>query len=356
MTNTPPPVHDKVGIGIKRIVVSDEVSYSYQIELINQIRYLGVKVIDDPENLNRVKKTKKIRFVSTAVQLGRLAVVTRGNAAYDHDGFAEVYLPGEMIIKRNLEETNEWRIVEIASNPGFIEVFFIKQIPSNDENIAETLKAIFTYYIYVEDPIKLLSQHSNWDAVNGNDYIVNRIEELVTDTIKNYVQGDIQVWSAEDINQVADNLKIYLDSKLKVWGLRMRPDFIAVREIPESIYALIFSCIRAENTLAEESAAQYRSVGLSNEAIVKIQTDSRNNNDGLGLFNFISNKVNNNQKLVEYFRSNREFLPIVQYIEILISQNNDERQIALINQIIRKKFLNPNICNGEWLELSSKLE
>lgn len=354
-TIVPPQVQEPVSTGIKQVKINDEVSYSYQIDLIKQIRFIGAQVIENPTN--KKKRIKKIRFVSTDVKLGRLAVVTRGDAVYDHDGFAEVYLPGEMIIKRNLADTNEWKIIEVASNPGSMEVHFNSQIISLEEYAREILHASINYFTYVEDPIKLLSQNSSWDTQNGQAMLVASIENIITNTIMNFTESEINIWSAEDFNLIADKLKIILDSKFKEWGLRIRPDFIATREIPESIYTLIFSCIKAEKILTKDNAAKLREFGLSGEDIVKIQSDSKNNAPGLGLFNYVSTleKISVNPKLVQHIQSISEYKPIGDLIQ-LIGKDIEERKLALFTQIIRKKFLNPKICSGEWLDLASKRE
>lgn len=350
MTNTPPPPQMNTinVVGINQLSIKDrEVILTYQLNMVKQIRYIGAA----PAGNGKKRKNSKRALLSTSVPLGCLAVVTHGNAVYDHDGYPEVYLPGELIVRRNLTQENEWRIIEIAFYPGYFELAFEKPLYSLVQGLPEMAKALFNFGLYVEDPVKLLANHSNWDTAEGNQYLIQRVVQVIAQSVENYIQGEIQVWSVADVNSVAEGLLAFLNSKLVSWGLKMRPDFTAVRKFPDSISRIIFAFRQAEIELLEENARALHELDVPDEAIVKIQIDARQFGVGAGLFNYLAANLGQSAAFDRFFAARMdEYTVIVDYLRYARAARANSQELSLVNQILRSYFLHPNLSVGEWLE------
>ena len=98
-----------------------------------------------------------------SVPIGRVAVLSHDQEAFDHDALPEVYLAGETIAKSRLRKGTQCVVAELAECPGTVSVTVTQRLAGISLTDNDLAFVKFLYHVRLEDPIKLLSRVADFN-------------------------------------------------------------------------------------------------------------------------------------------------------------------------------------------------
>lgn len=242
------------------------------------------------------------------IQLGSVGLAIRDGDPYDHDGFPEVYLPGETISKNPYAEDRQTIVALLAFRLKEIYVKVSQWLPgiSTDEDDRAIVE--FSFLPQLVDPIKLLNTEKNWDKEDGNERLAQTLTTLVKRDVMGVVEQSLNVlpifiWQLPDIEKLAGIMFSRLNNKLKAWGLRLCQETFPRRKYPQNLLEIAYQLKIAENEiLAGEQSTLPQRFELDATRFGRIKSISKKYGAGIGLLVILTeSRMNPLRALIEWF-------------------------------------------------------
>lgn len=313
------------------------VDVSFDIELILSVYTLGGKG----------------RPGRASVPIGRVAVVSHDQEAFDHDSLPEVYLAGETITRSRFRRDAECVVIELAEYPGTVTVNLTQRLAGVSLTDGEMASARFLYHLRTEDPIKLLSREPKWMTSDGAERLKTRVKELVNDELYATLSDSIYLWSHPDIREVSGSIFSRLDRTLKAWGLRLESEVPGYRVYPPLLYEVVLQFKESEIDLLEmEPAEKYlllERLGLQNADLLKIQNISAQKGLGAGLFSAAKDRKKQIDPFIEWLASEEQMARAAAgFLRGVYSGDHSTQDVELTEQVVLAAFRHPMLGLGEW--------
>jgi hypothetical protein len=295
------------------------------------------------------------------VPLGQVFVLTYGQGSFDQDGFAEVYLAGEVVRVRNRRGDIPAIVAALAEFPGVIQCSvrqLLAAISLSDQDLAT---ASFDLPVRMEDPVQTL-KHSRgkWMSAEDRQTINTEIEEYVKQGLDELLHDPIQIWSGSK-DAVKNIVFGRLDQRLANWGLRLVPNSVSLdRRFPVNLSEIVLQFHKAEQEILDaatpdEKEQILRETGLSLDDTVFIRSAAGDKNAGTGIGLFLKlreKKLSGNpqlrEKMVKWLSTFAGSMA-AGFVNNLYSGQYSEVDISLSEQVLLASFRNPILALGEYL-------
>jgi hypothetical protein len=292
------------------------------------------------------------------VQLGSVGLAIRDGDPYDHDGFPEVYLPGETISKNPYadEEKTIAALLAFRMKEIYIKVSqFLPGISTNEDDVAI---AEFSFLPQLVDPIKLLNTEKDWDKQDGNELLRQTLTDLVKRDVVGVVSQSINltplaIWLSPRIEQIAGVMFSRLNGKLKAWGLRLCQETFPRRKYPSSLLEIAYQLKLAEKDIIEagdQQSALLSRLGIDAAHFGRIKSISNEYGAGVGLLVIVTeNRTNPDHPIIQWFRE-QGLLELERFAREISSEKyrNQQAEIEVSARVLHAVLRYPALGLGEW--------
>ncbi len=229
---------------------------------------------------------------STSVGNGLVAVAFHNWNAHDHQGFAEVYLTGEVIRPDQFHRGTQCLVVEIRLHPGTIAIAPRRRLCAISASDSDVATANLRYELRLEDPLRLVEHEPNLQNPPARQQLQQSIDQRIREELASVVGADVSAemvwfWSYPDVRDIADSLASRLDRLLADWGLRIVAGPTAYRRWPSLLRELVLQFRAAEQELMSENRGELPRLGLVAGDLIDLRHITEAQGRGAGLFNII---------------------------------------------------------------------
>lgn len=326
-----------------------------------------IKSIDLDIVLDAFALGGKGKYNCASVPVGRVFVLSHDYETFDQDGYSEVYLAGETVIKNPRRKDSDCEVAELAEFPGdigFRANQFIAAVSQTEDDVA-----VFDLKIPIrlEDPVLVLRRSGGkWKTIEDRDNINKKVSDEINEWLEQFLRTKIQLWSGTE-SDVTNKIISAIDGMLKKWGLRVDTmglqdlgfNILKPRSYPPLIYEIVAQLAHGEELLIEAYSKRqdefYNESGLTAENLSTILATSKREVTGSGEGVFLVIKHGSNDlrnELSKWFEIQIGAITASNFIRDLYLQEPrpSQKNIRLTEQIIIAALRNPILGLGEWFE------
>jgi len=298
-----------------------------------------------------------------SVPVGRVFVLSHDHDTYDQEGLPEVYLAGEVVSKNRLWGKAQCWVVELAEFPGKVSFRVIQPLAAISQTEDDVASLDASLYIRLQDPILLLRRvGGKWMTEQDRISFNKRVEEDIQRRLEQVLAGRIQLWSGDE-RQVYDRLFSGLDGELERIGLRvdttnaMETSIIAIRRYPANLYEVALQLAKAGRMAqymidAGQQEVLLEQTGLSQRNLTAIEAVSEERGVGLFLV-FKDASPEAKEKMAGWLEAQGAKIAAT-FAQKLYSEEHEEREVKLSEQVLLAALRNPMLTIGEWLQKESE--
>ncbi|MPM20424.1 hypothetical protein SDC9_66854 [bioreactor metagenome] len=300
----------------------------------------------------------KKKGIHVRVPVGQIYVVGSSSEPIDLHGFPEIYLAGEVIDKKDSEDS--W-IIALSEYPGQFRISVKHLLPGISVTKEDYANADFIIPTRISDPVLTVKRMGNkWLTEEGRKSINKVIgDQLESQISQIFIDGKLHLW-IDDTQNVLDFLFTSIEKNLKEWGLSTNIDSISLLRIyPKNLYSIALEMGSVEQLIfnlsgeMELSKIQSRT-GLNEEQLLKIKNIKHQKQEpGMLLFSTIQSMDQVKRGDLINWLGEIKKTNLADFVLSLYSNPSSEVDIRFSEQVLLHAIKNPVLCSGESLEIES---